>query len=122
LATFQFTTALLSRAVRERQIFTLEEAVKCLTSRPSDLYGLVDRGRLVAGAYADIVIFDETSVAPGPTMTRWDLPGGAARFYAEAIGIDEVLANGQTIVAGGEFSAHRPGTLLRGGRDTRHRG
>jgi N-acyl-D-aspartate/D-glutamate deacylase len=121
LATFQFSTALLSRAVRDHEIFTLEEAVAALTSRPADLYGLTDRGRLVPGAHADIVIFNDEVVAPGPTTTRWDLPGGAARFYAEAIGVQEVLVNGRTIVAQGEFTDVLPGTLLRSGRDTRHR-
>jgi N-acyl-D-aspartate/D-glutamate deacylase len=118
LATFQFATAFLAEA-RDRQIFTLEEAVRHLTSRPADLYGLRDRGRLLPGARADLVILDEDTVTTAPTVTRADLPGGAKRFYAEAIGIDQVLVNGETIVSQGDLTEACPGTLLRGGRDTK---
>ena len=118
LATFQYATTLLSSGVRDHEVFTLEEAVEQITSRPADLYGLRDRGRLIPGTRADVVIFDETQVASGPTVTRNDLPGGAARFYAEAIGVDEVMVNGETVVAACEFTGARPGTLLRSGKDT----
>lgn len=116
--TFVYPTTLLSSGVRDHEVFTLEEAVEQITSRPADLYGLHERGRLSEGARADIVVFDEATIAPGPTRTRPDLPGGAERLYAEAVGIDEVMVNGETIISAGEFTSARPGTLLRGGKDT----
>jgi N-acyl-D-aspartate/D-glutamate deacylase len=118
LATFSFATDLLQFGVREHGLLSTEEAVRLLTSVPADLYGLRDRGRLVEGAYADITIFDEDQVGPGEVVTRFDLPGGAGRLYADAHGVDHVLVNGQPIVTDGELTGATPGTLLRSGRDT----
>jgi N-acyl-D-aspartate/D-glutamate deacylase len=117
-ATFQYTTSFLARGVRERGVFELEEAVASLTGDPARAFGLRGRGRLVEGAWADILVFDPSQIAPGPTVTRTDLPGGATRLHSDAIGIDRVLVNGETIVEVGEYTEARPGTLLRSGRDT----
>ena len=118
LATFNYTTTTLAKAVREHEVLPLEEAVHLLTDVPARLYGLRDRGRVVAGAFADLVVFDPATIAPGPVETRSDLPTGAARVYGAAEGIDEVIVNGAVIVERGEFTDARPGTLLRSGRDT----
>ncbi len=118
LATFNYTTTTLARAVREHEVLPLEEAVHLLTDVPARLYGLRDRGRVVTGAYADLVVFDPATVGPGPVVTRADLPTGASRVYGEADGIDEVIVNGTVIVERGAFTDARPGTLLRSGRDT----
>jgi N-acyl-D-aspartate/D-glutamate deacylase len=115
---FSFSTTLLAKAVREHELMAIEEAVAHLTSRPADLYGLRDRGRLVDGAHADVVVFDPTTVGPGPVHTRFDLPGGAGRVYGGAVGIEHVLVNGQRCVHGAELLSARPGSLLRSGRDT----
>ncbi len=119
LDTFNFTTVLLEHGVRRQQVLTLEEGVRLLTSVPADLYGLADRGRLVRGAIADVVVFDEATIASRPTETRADLPGGAVRLYAEADGIDRVLVAGSEIAAEGRFTGALPGRVLRSGRDTR---
>ena len=118
LATFNYTTTTLAKAVREHEVLPLEEAVQLLTDVPARLYGLRDRGRVTTGAFADLVIFDPATIAAGPVVTRTDLPTGAARVYGEAEGIDAVIVNGAVIVANGEFTDARPGTLLRSGRDT----
>jgi N-acyl-D-aspartate/D-glutamate deacylase len=117
LSTFSFSTAML-RGVREHGLMPLEEAVSLLTDRQARLYGLRDRGRLADGWRADMVIFDEDTVAPGPVGWRNDLPAGAGRLYAEAVGIGHVVVNGVEIVRGTELTGARPGTLLRSGRDT----
>jgi N-acyl-D-aspartate/D-glutamate deacylase len=118
MSTFTYTTDLFKDGVREQGRITTEEAVKLLAADPARLYGLVDRGVLAEGAAADVVVFDETMIAPAPVTTRFDLPGGGARLHADAIGIQHVLVNGQPIVSDRELTGTRPGVLLRGGRDS----
>jgi N-acyl-D-aspartate/D-glutamate deacylase len=77
-----------------------------------------DRGRLVPGALADVVIFDPERIGHGAVRTKDDLPGGASRLYAEAEGVEHVLVNGTPIVRGTEFTGAVPGKVLRSGRDT----
>jgi N-acyl-D-aspartate/D-glutamate deacylase len=118
LSTFSFATDLLSIGVRERGLITTEEAVRLLTFEPAGLYGLVDRGTLCEGAVADIVVFDEGTVGHDQVRSKFDLPGGAGRLYCEGVGIEQVLVNGETLVAGGELTDARTGVILRSGRDT----
>ena len=116
--TSNYATTMLGEAVVKRGLLPLEEAVHLLTEVQANLYGLVDRGVLVEGAYADVVVLDESAVGSGPTTFRSDLPAGASRLYAEATGIEHVVCNGSEIVRGGEFTGARPGTLLRSGTHT----
>lgn len=109
-----YATKMLGEAVVKRQLMPLEEAINLLTAVPADLYGLKDRGRLVEGAYADLVVFDEHTISSNPMEMRADLPAGAARLYAEANGIDLVMCNGVEIVSQGEFTDARPGGLALG--------
>lgn len=113
-----YATKMIAEAVVKRHLLPLEEAVNLLTAVPADLYALRDRGRLVPGAYADLVVFDEQRISSNPMQMRSDLPAGAARLYAEANGIDHVLCNGVEIVRNGEFTSSRPGTILRSGVHT----
>jgi N-acyl-D-aspartate/D-glutamate deacylase len=113
-----YSTSLLGDGVRARGLLSWEAAIRQLTDIPARLYGVKDRGRLVAGAFADIVVFDPDSIGHGAVRTRDDLPGGASRLYAEAIGIEHVLVNGTPIAQGGEFTGATPGRLLHSGRDT----
>jgi N-acyl-D-aspartate/D-glutamate deacylase len=116
--TFAFSTQLLGRGFREMDLISVEEAVRQLTDVPARLYGLRERGRLEEGWRGDVVVFDPERVGKGPTHTRYDLPAGAGRLYAEAEGIDHVLVNGREIVREGSETGARPGTMLRSGRDT----
>jgi len=115
---FSFSTTLLARAVRERNLMSFEEAVTHLTDRPARLYGLRDRGRLQEGYFADVVVLDPDTVGPGEVYMKFDLPGGAGRVYGEAVGIEHVIVNGVPAVEHGELLAARPGSLIRSGRDT----
>lgn len=116
--TFAFSTMILSEGVRERAIFTLEEGVQQITSIPAHHLGLTDRGEIREGAWADLVVFDPETIACGPVHTRADLPGGASRLYADAVGIDHVIVNGAEIVRGQTFVGNHPGRILRSGKDT----
>jgi N-acyl-D-aspartate/D-glutamate deacylase len=111
-------TSWLAHGVRERGLISLEDAVHELTDVPARLYGLKDRGRIAEGWAADLVLFDEDTIAPGPLHVRDDLPGGAVRMYAEATGVVEVMVNGVTVAANGAFSGNTPGRVLRSGTDT----
>ena len=115
---FSYATTLIARAVRERSMMPLEEAVHLLTDAPARLYGLNGRGRLAEGWQADVVVFDPLTIGPGDVSTRFDLPGGAGRVYGEGVGIAHVIVNGVPCVDHGTVLPARPGTLLRSGRDT----
>jgi N-acyl-D-aspartate/D-glutamate deacylase len=112
-----YSTSLLA-SVRDHQTVTWEQAVQQLTSVAADLYGLVDRGRLLRGARADITVFDPSSVGPGPEQTVDDLPGGSSRIWSEAIGVPHVFVNGVAVISDGRLTGSTPGTVLRSGRDT----
>ena len=116
--TFRYTTATLASCVREHELLGLEEAVHLLTEVPAALHGLRDRGVLREGAWADLVVFDEATVASGEVYTRPDMPGGEARLFADAIGVEHVIVNGERVVDHGEVTDRRPGRVLRSGRDT----
>jgi N-acyl-D-aspartate/D-glutamate deacylase len=113
-----YSTSMLGDGVRARGLLSWEQAVRQLTDIPARLYGLRDRGRLVPGAFADVVVFDPTTIGHEPVRTRNDLPGGASRLYAEARGVRHVLVNGTEIARDGAFTGAAPGAVLRSGRDT----
>jgi N-acyl-D-aspartate/D-glutamate deacylase len=113
-----YTTALLGRGVREHQVVTLEEAVRLITDVPARFYGLTERGRIVPGWHADLVLFDPATVGHGPERTRYDLPSGAPRLVADAYGIASVLVAGIEVCRDGRATGALPGTVLRSGRDT----
>jgi N-acyl-D-aspartate/D-glutamate deacylase len=113
-----YSTSLLANAVREHQVISLEEAVRLLTDVPARLYGLRERGRVAAGWHADLVLFDPASVNHGVERTRYDLPAGAGRLYAEATGIESVIVGGVEVCRDGTATGATPGLVLRSGRDT----
>ncbi len=115
-----YSTHLLGHWVRDRKVFTLEEAVHNLTQRPAEMFGITDRGVLAEGRPADVVVFDPQTVNPGPLRRVHDMPAGADRLVSEASGIEAVVVNGKlirqnnkdTIAANDKL----PGRLLRHGR------
>ncbi len=113
-----YATVMLNEAVVKRGLLSLEEAIHPITEVPAKLYGIVGRGVLTEGAYADIVVLDETTIGTSPTSLRSDLPAGASRLYAEGTGIKHVICNGTEVVRNGQFSDLRPGKLLRSGTHT----
>jgi N-acyl-D-amino-acid deacylase len=115
-----YSTHLLGHWVRERKVFTIEQAVHNLTQRPAEMFGISDRGLLAEGRPADVVVFDPKTVGPGPLKRVHDLPAGADRLVSQASGIDAVVVNGELIRRDNKdvFAANDklPGRLLRSGR------
>jgi N-acyl-D-aspartate/D-glutamate deacylase len=119
IAAFRYATGMLEEAVRLRDLLSLEETIHMLTGSAARMYGMVGRGVITEGAHADILVIDTDTVGSGPVSTRFDLPGGAPRLYADAIGIDHVIVGGVEVAAGGTYTGDRPGRILRAGVDTR---
>ena len=72
--TYDWACAFLAR-VRERNAMPLEAAVRRISGELAELYGLVDRGHITEGSYADLVLFDADTIGPGLPEWRDDLPG-----------------------------------------------
>ena len=94
----------LGRYVRERGVLSLEEAVRKMTSLAADHVGIKDRGRLVPGAFADLVLFDPATVIDRATTSD---------PHALAAGFERVWVNGQPVFAGGAATGLKPGRVLR---------
>jgi len=96
---------ILGKYVREEKILTLEKAVQKMTGMPAARVGLKDRGLLREGMFADIAIFDPTTVIDRATF---EVPNQ----YPE--GVAYVIVNGQLSVDGGKRTAALAGRPLRG--------
>ena len=107
-------THVLSHWVRERQAFTLEEAVRMLTLEPASAWGFHDRGLIRVGMAADLIVFDPQRVAPQMPEVRHDLPAGARRLVQKADGISATVVNGKVLMRNGDHTGIYPGQLLRG--------
>jgi N-acyl-D-amino-acid deacylase len=114
-----FATHLLGHWTREKGVLELEHAVRLLTSRPAEVFGLEGRGRLEVGRAADVTVFDPESVGTTPLRRVHDFPAGADRLIAEAHGIRAVVVNGVVLREDGadrlDPEGPLPGRLLRGG-------
>jgi N-acyl-D-amino-acid deacylase len=89
---------------RELGLFSLEEAVRRMTSLPARWFGFADRGVVRPGAFADLVVFDAATVKDAGTFTEPARP---------AAGIDLVMVNGRVVWRAGRHTGARPGRVLR---------
>jgi N-acyl-D-amino-acid deacylase len=95
----------LGRFVREEGLFPLSEAIRRMTSLPADNLGLVNRGRLRPGYYADVVSFDADAIADHAS------PAIPHRY---ATGMVHVLVNGALVLRDGVHTDALPGRFVRG--------
>jgi len=106
-------TFFLTYWVRERQRWSIEEAVRRLTSDTADLFGVRRRGRLVAGHFADVNVIDFDGLTlPQPEFV-YDLPNGAGRYIQGASGYDHTFVNGYEFMDHGEHTGVLAGRMLR---------
>ena len=105
----------LAKWVREWGAFTLEEGIRRLTSVPAALCGFRDRGALLHGFAADVVIFDPDRIAPAEKQFTRDFPGGAGRWTSRPVGVAWTIVNGVPVVHDGQIcdAGRRPGRVLR---------
>ncbi len=104
--TFGTFARVFGRYVRQRRTLELAQAVRRMTALPASIFGLRERGTIEIGNYADIVVFDAHTVRDTATYEEpYQLP----------IGISHVFVNGRPVLLQGEFTAHRPGRVLRSG-------
>ncbi|MGI9328589.1 MAG: N-acyl-D-amino-acid deacylase family protein [Pseudomonadales bacterium] len=94
----------LGRYVRERGLLSLTEAVRRMTSLPAQLFGMVERGQLSEGYWADLVLFDPQQIRDTAT---YDEPQQTPE------GIDLVIVNGELAWSDGAQAPTRAGKMLR---------
>ncbi len=113
-----FPTRFLGDMLNGRKLIPIERAVQLITQTPAQLFGLVDRGTLVEGSNADIVVFDPETIGSENAHMVADLPGGCSRLTADSYGIERVLVNGTAVIINGQATGATPGTVLKSGKDT----
>jgi N-acyl-D-aspartate/D-glutamate deacylase len=106
-------TYLLGHWVRDRQAFSLAEAVRMVTLAPARAWGLADRGLVREGMAADLNVFDPALVAPAVPHVVHDLPGGGARLDQKSVGFSATVVNGEVTLFDGQPTGARPGILWR---------
>jgi N-acyl-D-amino-acid deacylase len=109
-------TYLLAYWVREREAFTLAEAIRMITSVPAGAWGLTDRGRIAPGLRADLNVFDPDRIGPKLPELVHDLPAGAARLRQQAAGLRATVVNGTPTFRDGDHTGALAGRLVRHGR------
>ena len=97
-------TRFLGRYVRERNVVSLEEGIRKMTSLSAEHLGITDRGSIAEGHYADLVLFDPETVIDRSTYEDPHLPSA---------GIEKVWVNGEVVFDGGETTGNRPGRVIR---------
>ena len=112
---YSYSTYLLSHWVREKQIMSLEDAIRKLTFVPASLFGFSDRGLVRPGMAADLMVFDPTTISPLEPGEAHDLPGGAKRRKQLAQGIEWTVVNGQVLMEHGQHTGAYPGKVARSG-------
>ncbi len=90
--------------VRERGILSLPEAVRRITSLSAETFGMKDRGKVQAGFFADLVLFDPSTIIDTAT---YDDPKQHPK------GIDVVLVNGKVALQDGVQTGIGSGAMLR---------
>jgi N-acyl-D-amino-acid deacylase len=96
---------LLAKYVRDERLVSLEEAIRRLTSLPAANLRIADRGRLEAGCFADVVVFDPDRIQDHAT---YDQP------HQYATGVTHVAVNGALVLRDGEHTGALPGRVVRG--------
>jgi N-acyl-D-amino-acid deacylase len=90
--------------VREKNLFSLEEAVQRMTSLPAKTFGLKDRGLIKENNWADLVIFDRNKIIDTATFEK---------PFSFPAGVEYVIINGSIVLDHHQFSKSLPGSAIR---------
>ena len=96
---------ILSRYVRELKVLSLERAICQMSAVAANELTIHDRGRLVPGQAADIVIFDPVQITDRATF---------AEPHNVSEGMSYVIVNGKIVLESGKYTGAKPGRVLRG--------
>lgn len=96
---------LLGKYVRERQVISLPEAIRRLTTLPAQNLRLSERGALKVGFFADVVVFDPDTIEDHATY---------AQPHRYATGVRDVLVNGVPVLLDGQHTGALPGRFVKG--------
>jgi N-acyl-D-amino-acid deacylase len=94
---------ILGKYVRDKKVLSLEDAVRRMTSLPAQKFNLKQRGLLLEGYAADIVIFDEKNIKDLSTFQK---------PHQYSIGVQHVLVNGVLTLEKGTHTGARNGKVL----------
>ena len=96
---------ILRKYVREEKKLTLEDAIRKFSALPAQRMRLTDRGVLKAGMWADVVVFDPSTIRD---LATFDNPNQLSE------GMEYVLVNGVAVIDQGKMTGAKPGKVLRG--------
>ncbi len=96
---------ILGKYVRDEKIITMQEAIRRMTSLPAYNIGIVERGQLSEGYFADVVVFDPEKIADQATFEE---------PHQYATGVWHVFVNGEQVLKNGRHTGATPGRVVRG--------
>ena len=97
-------TRFLGHYIRDREVLSLEEGIRRITSLPAAQVGIEERGLIAAGQFADLVLFDPGAIGDRATPEEPHLP---------SVGIETVWVNGKIVFDDGQVTGNRPGRVIR---------
>ena len=106
-------THYLSYWQRERNKVSLPQAIHQLTAKPAGVLGLVDRGTVAVGQFADLNVFDVARLQSGYPEYVHDFPNGKGRLLVKSQGYAATIVNGSIVTERGDHTGARPGAVLR---------
>jgi N-acyl-D-amino-acid deacylase len=96
---------LLGKYVRDDKVLPLQDAIRRLTSLPAANLKLHERGRLMPGYFADVVVFDPATIQDHATFEK---------PHQYSTGVRDVFVNGVQVLSSGEHTGALPGRVVRG--------
>ncbi|KKP80313.1 MAG: hypothetical protein A2271_04525 [Candidatus Moranbacteria bacterium RIFOXYA12_FULL_35_19] len=94
----------LEKYVLEEKIISFEEAIRKMTSFPAEKFGVVKRGKLAKGFFADVLVLDKNKISA---------PADKERPYQYSQGVDYSLVNGKMVIQEGKYMGMRNGKVIR---------